>query len=210
MKYLSTLFALLLIAGTSTAADFAVDTTYGGTLVHFESDGKLEFISGKTRNLSGAFVFDPDQPQNGATGVMQVDLRTLRTGIGLRDEHMRDNHLETDEFPFAWFELTEVAGMPEMLESNQSYDIKGKGFFYLHGVKRLIDVDLILAADNDSESSVLKVTARFSLYLDDFDVERPKALFLKLAERIDLEVNFLASANNPMQDIILPDWPEEH
>jgi polyisoprenoid-binding protein YceI len=209
MRKLSTILLPLFLAGATLAADYAVDPKYDSTLVQFESDGKLEFIAGKTNDLAGSFVFDPAQPRRGATGMMQVDLRTLKTGIGLRDEHMRDNHLETDKFPFAWFELTEVTGLPEAFDGEQGYEVEGKGFFYLHGIKRLIDVDLILTVEDDTEASALKVSAKFSLFLDDFEVERPKALFLKLAERIDLEVIFLASTNNSMPDITLPNWPEK-
>jgi len=210
MKQFCTLLVFLFLAATAAAADFVVDMTYGGTLVQFESDGKLEFIAGKTKNLIGAFQFAPTEPQAGATGVMRVDLRTLKTGIDMRDEHMRENHLETDEFPYAWFELTDVNGLPDSLVLNEPYSLSGRGYFYLHGVKRPIDVDLTLTNGGTAETPELKVSAKFSLFLDDFEVERPRALFLKLAERIDLEVDFLASINNPLPDIVLPDWPERH
>ena len=39
------------------------------------------------------------------SGKFEVDLRSLDTGLDLRNEHMRDKYLETDKFPNAVFEL---------------------------------------------------------------------------------------------------------
>ena len=47
----------------------------------------------KTSSVSGQLAVDPAQPSR-LTGEIAVDLKTLDTGISLRNTHMRDNYLE--------------------------------------------------------------------------------------------------------------------
>jgi hypothetical protein len=54
----------------------------------------------------------------------------------------------------------------------------------------------------------IQVRSRFSLKLDEFGIPRPKALFLKLAEMIEIEVIFTSFNNLPPAVVALPDWPE--
>ena len=44
--------------------------------------------------------------------------------------------------------------------------------------------------------------------LDEWEIERPKALFLKLAETIEVEVVFTARSGAEKPAVELPDWPE--
>src|SRR5438093_4856121 len=60
--------------------------TVGGSF-----DAKTTALSGSvTPSASGSPAFD---------GTLAVDLRTLDTGIGLRNEHLRENYLEVDKGP---------------------------------------------------------------------------------------------------------------
>ena len=54
----------------------------------------------------------------------------------------------------------------------------------------------------------IRVRSRFSLKLDERGIPRPKALFLKLAETIEIEVIFTSFNNLPPAAISLPDWLE--
>ena len=50
----------------------------------------------KTNALSGELVVDPTK-SGAIDGALAVDLRTLQTGIGLRDDHMREGYLEVQK-----------------------------------------------------------------------------------------------------------------
>jgi polyisoprenoid-binding protein YceI len=193
----------------SMAGTYCVEPGSATDTVHFQSSAKLEFVDGITSNISGSIVANLDSMSLGAAGTFQVDLRTLKTGIDLRDEHMRGRHLHTEKYPYAFFRIDSVTECPQALKFDSTYQLHAKGKFFLHGVWRPIMVTAELRRaklNHDSES--LYVTARFALKLDEFGVPRPKALFLKLAETINVEVIFTAGNNLASPSISLPDWPE--
>jgi polyisoprenoid-binding protein YceI len=136
-----------------------------------------------------------------------VDLRTLRTGIETRDEHMRERHLHTNEFPYAYFELQSLDQFdPDYAVDQVQYCI-GKGMFFIHGVKRGITPDLEVVRIETAEGTLeYNVEARFSLKLDDYGISRPKLLFMKLAELIEIEIVLKLSSTARTTEIKLPDY----
>ncbi|MEW6051462.1 MAG: YceI family protein [Candidatus Zixiibacteriota bacterium] len=210
---MSRLLSLLLFVGfagsVACAAEYGVVTDPARDTVYFRSTAKLEFIEGKTNNIDGGFSFDPQNPTAPVTGQLRVDLRTLKTGIDMRDGHMRERHLHTDKYPHAYFELDSVSGLPSTLAVDSTYNLTANGFFYIHGHKRKIEAKLELRRKpGDSGADAIMVRTRFSLNLDEYKIPRPKALFLKLAETIDVEVIFTAYNNLAIPKLELPDWPE--
>lgn len=205
--FLVTILFTLLGSGVGRAAEYRLEPRHGTDTVHIESSARLEFLDGETQAIVGQFEFDPNQPQSGASAVLRVDLRTLKTGIDTRDGHMRENHLHTDEFPFCYFELTALEGMPPVLAPDSSYSATGYGRFYIHGVNRKIAAQFsITAIDDAGDPGRLRVRAEFDIHLDDFEIPRPRALFLKLAETIEITTVFTLHPGKPATPIGLPDW----
>jgi polyisoprenoid-binding protein YceI len=189
------------------ADEFVVDPTTATDTVLFRSTARLEFIEGRTNDLIGGFKFNPDSTSSPFSGSLRVDLRTLKTGIETRDRHMREQYLHTDEYPYAYFEFTGVSGLPAVLHQDSTYRGTVQGFFYIHGGKRPLSatVQFRFRVDADKHQEVTG-RAIFSLKLDDYHIERPKALFLKLAETLEVEVIFSARNDLGVKPIALPDW----
>jgi polyisoprenoid-binding protein YceI len=204
-----TLLLLLIFASTGGTVEFSIGKDNSRDTVYFKSTAKLEFIEGKTNNISGSITFEPDKVDSGISGVLKVDLRTLKTGIVTRDEHMRENHLKTDDYPFAYFELESVEPLQSLSKYDSACFVTAKGNFYIHGHYREIETKLTLVREKSASTpELITVRANFSLNLDKFKIPRPKALFLKLAETIEIEVIFTAIAGNSPSSIELPDWPK--
>ncbi len=201
--------ATVLLAGVAKSERYVVASNAATDTVHFQSSAKLEFVEGITNNIVGSIDLNPAGAVGNTKGMFQVDLRTLKTGIDLRDEHMRTRHLETDKFPFAFFEIASIADLPAEFKSDSTYELTASGKFYIHGVWRPITVATSVRKVTTDKSESLGVRARFAIKLDDFGISRPKALFLKLAETINVEVIFTAANNLPAPTITLPDWSEK-
>lgn len=207
-KMTRAVLGVLLLAAAVQGATFGVQNDPARDTVYFRSTAKLEFIEGKTGNLEGGFSFD-SLPAGEIRGRLRVDLRTLKTGIDMRDEHMRERHLHTEQFPHAFFEFTSITGVPKVREAGKTYDVKTSGWFYIHGHKRKIEATgtaTYQSDDNGGQSFVVR--AKFSMNLDAFEIPRPKALLLKLAETIEVEVIFTASNELAAPAFSLPEWPE--
>ncbi|MEK7774651.1 MAG: YceI family protein [Candidatus Zixiibacteriota bacterium] len=199
------LVAVVCFGNVAMSADFGLSPEKKADTVLFESDAKLEFIEGVTIDIIGGFMVDPDNVSV-ISGIVRCDLRTLETGISTRDGHMRDRHLHTDKFPYAFFELTSQVGLPKTLEEGKLYNTAGVGKFFIHGVSREIHPQLKIRRKNIGGGESITVKATFQIRLDDFEIPRPKALLFKLAEVILVDVTFTAYRNVKSDNIVLPDW----
>lgn len=179
----------LSLASSSVGAITCATTDRGEDTVYFESSATLEFIEGESTDLSGWIKFDPANMNSPVEGEFRVDLRTLDTGIETRDEHMREDHLQTDKFPYAWFELNRLKGFPAKMPEKGEVGGQVAGYFIIHGVKRSLTAGLEISSEIDPDGGVIySVRATFSIELDQYQIPRPKALFLKLAEIMEIEL----------------------
>ncbi|EPG74413.1 YceI-like domain protein [Leptospira fainei serovar Hurstbridge str. BUT 6] len=144
--------------------------------VYFKSDAPQEIIRGVGQTVSGEI--DPIQK----TLTINVDLRDFTTANRLRDNHLHDNYLESDDFPFAIYK--------GRLLSFDSITGKAKtiGTLYLHGREKSdFAIEGILSLKDGS----LQYTATFAVLLRDFSIEVPKLLNLKLNQKIEVKTVFI-------------------
>ena len=209
MKFILISSCLLTLTSSAIAVEYGVGPLNESDTIYFNSSAKLEFIQGTTQHINGSFNFNPENPAEGVKGILRVDLRTLKTGIAKRDEHMRDNHLHTDKYPYAFFELLAADALLQQMEFDSVYNVKAMGNFYIHGNYREVEAELqIVRKKLPTGGETLNVVAEFDLKLDDFKISRPKALFLKLAKTIEIRAVFSGSTQLTAQFVELPDWPK--
>lgn len=151
--------------------------TESGSVV-FISKAPLSEFTGESENLNGLVDLDKNLLD------FFLDLNTLDTGIGLRDRHMRENYLETEEFPFAEF-TGEMNALPELAQGEKKA-VKAVGKFTIHGVEREIEVNGFLTRLNTSE---LLLDAEFEVLLGDHDIPLPKLVFYELAENQTVQIS---------------------
>ena len=109
------LLALLLLAAPRALAapqTFTVATGDEACEVKFTSKAAMESFDGKTRMISGRVTLDPAALGDSLVIAMDVDMTTLDTGIALRNRHMRENHLHTEQFPTATFAGAKIVRPP--------------------------------------------------------------------------------------------------
>lgn len=174
MKMLLAL-SLLCVFGANVHAQ-VFDTRNG--YAEFESKASIESFKGISRNLTGQLSL-PD-----STLDFFLDLNTIATGITLRDRQMRENYLETEQFPFAEFTGKFYTGIDLSSESAQKIFVRGT--FTIHGVKKELDV---VATVTPKGRNSLMATASWPLKLSDFGIEVPSLLFYRLNETLILTIN---------------------
>lgn len=199
---------LFVCTSISFASDFALNPLLKSDTVKFESTAKLEFIEGITTDVAGYFSFDKQSPTTPVSGLIRVDLRTMHTGIETRDEDMRSDYLETDEYPYAYFELVSISNMPESVEDGKTYETNGFGYFYIHGVKRKLYPIVTFNISSNETAEVINVSAKFTIKLDEYKIKRPKLILYKLAETMNLTVTFTGYSDALKPVINLPDYKE--
>ena len=189
---LATLLAGLLLVGAGAlhAAEFVVKPGAPNQVV-FTSKAATETFQGKTNKMQGRIVVDPANVVDSVTVHIEVDLASLDTGLGKRDQHMRDNHLETKKYPTAVFSgatLRGATGGALSADAPVTFDVEGE--FTLHGVTRRLrtTVEVLL-----KDPKTLEFKTAFIVPLADYHIDRPKFLFLKLGEVQEVEVTGTAT-----------------
>jgi polyisoprenoid-binding protein YceI len=159
--------------------------------IEFRSEAATETVIGKTHQVTGFVELDPASDTIPARGEIRVDLASLKTGIDLRDRHMRENHLETNRYPEAVFTLTSLALASGALAEGVRTAVQLKGTLKLHGVEHEITPETFLTYTGGSSPS-LHIESRFTVKLPDYNIKRPQFLVLRLAEEQKIEVNLVA------------------
>lgn len=162
---------------------FVITPDDGKTLVRFDSKAPLESFGGTTRHARGEIFVDPAVLGDSISVLVEVDLATLDTGIGLRNKHMRENHLETARFPLATFRgVRIVSEHPDSLEAGRGARFEIEGLFGLHGVERLMRVPVTVTYEVTPDVARLGVECQFVVKLSDHSIPRPQFLTLKVAD----------------------------
>jgi polyisoprenoid-binding protein YceI len=171
-----------------------------GNQVAFTSDAPVEVIQGQTNQIEGditlddSFKFDAAHPFNIE---FSVDLPSIDTGIALRNEHMRDNFLETGKYPHATYKATAIKmqGKPDLRKA-QTVKLISTGDFSLHGVtvKKTIPLTVKYQPAKAGKPASVQVQGKFPVKLEQFHIKRPEAIFMKLAETVFVDVTVLGLA----------------
>jgi polyisoprenoid-binding protein YceI len=195
------------------AQEYQVDLTRERR-VSFLSDAPLEDFRGVTDRIDG-FVYLEGEGLVGGTDLraseffFEVDLASLDTGIGLRNRHMRENYLETEDYPFASF-----SGRVGVLEGlgERRFSAEAVGELEIHGVavERAIrcQVTTVGSGGRAAETSpgsdatnapassegapplILRVQCAFPVSLSDHGIPITKLMFMKIDEVMELELGF--------------------
>lgn len=184
--------AAIFVCGTAGAAEFRV-TSGGANRVTFTSKAAMEKFEGSTRNIEGTIAVDPSAPGDSVTVRLEVDLATLDTGIARRNQHMRENHLETKKYPKAVFEGARIVSPSGIvLTPDRKVGFDAEGTFTLHGVARRTGVHIEATYRPDPKRPRIDFEATFPVTLSDHQISRPQFLFLKLAETQQVRVTAAA------------------
>lgn len=184
---------LLMTAAASTqeagAASGARQVSRGGITVVCRLTLGGSFDASSDR-LEGRLASEPNDGSR-LTGVLQVPLDSLDTGIGLRNAHMRDNYLETSKGPdFSHARLTQIR-----LERGEVASNGGRTAFdamlTLHGVERAVRGEVKLSRVSEG----MRAEAKFPVHLPDYGIPEPR--YLGIGVRDDVEVRVDATFTVP-------------
>jgi polyisoprenoid-binding protein YceI len=174
MKYLSILLITFGLFSTSSAQTYFSET---GT-ANFTSSVPLHTFTGTSEHLTGMIKLDEN------TVDFFLDLETLDTGNAKRDKDMLIT-LETDEYQFAeFFGKLDSEFDPE---STEIQPVTVIGDFTIHGQTNEVEIEGTLQMTDEG----LLVKASWVLLLDDYDIEPPRLLIIKVDEEQKIEIEAL-------------------
>lgn len=178
------LFGLSAFAAYPAQAAEQTMTLTSGSAATFNAVGKPGFlrINGEGAVPQGTIVLDGDVRLVKAD--LKVPLGTLKTGIDLRDEHMKNKYLDVGKFPDATFHAADVklpaGGIPKEM------DVPGS--LTIHGVTKQITAPVTLSRDGQT----LTGETEFEVKLSDYGIDIPSFMGVTVAETVKIHCKFAA------------------
>lgn len=156
-----------------------------------QPDSKVEFLAignpsllkirGEGAKASGKLKMSPDE----VSGEIVVQLKPLDTGMSLRNRHMHQKYLKTEEFPEAKLVLDAIK-VPAGDFSEQKIAFTGK--LQIQKETKPISGEATLSRNADKISGV----AQFSIKLDQFSIDIPSFAGITVANEVKITSEILA------------------
>ncbi|GAB4324111.1 MAG: hypothetical protein Kow0074_16820 [Candidatus Zixiibacteriota bacterium] len=193
--------------GDHSGVVFVVQDPMNRNSVTFKSTAPLEDIVGTSNQIKGRLVFDPANPSAGGHGELMVPVKSLNTGIPLRNEHLAGSDwLNADKYPDIQFSIVEIRNIKEVKKTKdaKTFDVTAVGDFSLHGTTKRISVPARITYMKESEitnqrlpGDLLAARATFEVPLADYGITGPAGMNLigsKVGERVEVNLSLVASS----------------
>ncbi len=142
---------------------------------------------GATKAVSGTIAIDSNGNVVPDLSQFQVDLSTLRSDEGRRDNFIRQNTLDTATYRYAKFVPKEVKGLPSPPPSTGQVGFQLVGDLTIRDVTRTVTWDVSANLQADSATGQAKTSFTFA----DFNLTKPTVMVvLSVDDTINLEVDF--------------------
>jgi polyisoprenoid-binding protein YceI len=184
---------------------FYADSRVGNNQLTFFSESTLEDFTGVCNQIGGDCQLDPKNLEQ-FTGRFFVRVEDMKTGIDLRDEHMRGKDwLDAQQFPQIMIDITSVTDVKKQGEDSASMVLVGT--CALHGKTDEVRIPCTLKYLVETprtmrrvKGDLIRLRAKFPVKLSDYDISGPKGadvVGLKVADEIDVKVTVFGSTERP-------------
>ena len=125
---------------------------------------------GRTDQLTGRITLESGGGKTTLTnGTITVDTTTIASDETRRDNRMRSEGLQTDQYPTATFTLTQPVEIPAAALAGTASDVTLVGDLELHGVKKSVSIP----AQAQLVNGTISVAGSLSFPLSDFAITAP-------------------------------------
>lgn len=175
--------------------------------IYFESNAPLEDIKGQSNDVIGYAVLSKDHPGTVVAGEWHLPVKSMKTGIELRDEHLAGKDwLDAESHPDIVVQVREFKKVTETKRSAAFTTYTGTvvADLTLHGVTRAIEIPgstVTLMPESDATRKVAKgelmaIRSSFSVTLADHEISHP-VIGEKVAKEVEIEVSLFLSTLPP-------------
>ena len=144
--------------------------------VKFFSSALIEDITAE--NYQAKALFNPSTGE----AVFLIPIPDFEFNKALMKEHFNENYMESDQYPEAYFKGT-ISGYQKGATSSEAV---AEGEMMIHGVKNQVKIPGEIVRQNNT----LLLKAVFQVALEDYDIEIPKLMFQKIAEEVEVTIQF--------------------
>lgn len=143
---------------------------------------------GVTKSITGTIVGKMDTTIVSSESKIVVDLSTLQSDQGLRDNFLRQNVLQTSQYRYATFVPTSASGLPTSLPASNQGSFKLVGDLTIRNVTKQVTWDATCQVQANQTQATCHATTNFTF--EYFNLTIPSvASVLSISDNIILEVD---------------------
>jgi polyisoprenoid-binding protein YceI len=150
------------------------------TQINFTLKGFPHNTEGSFKLKSGEIRIAPET--GGSAGAIVVDAASGQTGIGMRDNQMRESILEVQRYPEISFKPRRAAGHPVL---QGDFTVEVSGIMSLHGDPH----EMTLAVAVHRSKDDFTAAAHFAIPYVRWGLKNPSVLFLTVADEVVVDVS---------------------
>src|SRR5690606_5323950 len=113
---------------------------------------------GTTSAIEGDLYLTEEGLADGETSAFRVDLSTLRSDEGMRDNFIKQNTLETDQYPYAEFVMESVSGFPADYVPDTEVELTIEGTLTIRDVSKPVTWSVKARQAGDTLTAVADLT----------------------------------------------------
>ena len=142
---------------------------------------------GKTSAVTGSIVLSPDGKIVSDQSKITIDITSLQSDSGMRDQFIRGSTLQTSTYPTAVFVPTAIQGLSTPLPTSGQQTFQLVGNLTVHGVTKPVTWNVTSQVEGNEVTGQATTSVKF----EDFGMTQPKvASVLSVNDDITLEVTF--------------------
>lgn len=149
--------------------------------------------TGITEFKASVDAFEPVEAINNSTSAIltkngdvasQLFVSAFKFKVALMQEHFNENYMDSDTYPKAVFRGKIENFKFDNLNSKTTYTLKGK--LTIRGISKEISFPISI----NKKDEKIKLTGNFSVSPNDFNIEIPSIIRKKIANKINIIINY--------------------
>ena len=154
----------------------------------FFQGNRFNLAVGRTQGIAGEVLVDFANPANSQIGPIVINVNQLTSDEGRRDNYIRNNALQSSQYPEATFKPTKIEGLPASAKPGDQLTLKVTGDLTVKQTTQPVTFDVTLQANQDK----LTGTASAEIVLSDFDAGPIQLAMLQTEDKAKLVFEFVA------------------
>jgi polyisoprenoid-binding protein YceI len=151
--------------------------------------GKVTTV-GKTTAVAGDILVDNTNPSASQLGEIVIDISQFTSDIGMRDNAIRRQWLESAKYPLATFQNAKLSGLSATWPQGQPVAFQITGDLTVHGTTQ----PATWASTVTLDGKTLTAQASTSLKMSQFGVQAPSMPMLTVEDPVTITLNLVAPA----------------
>jgi polyisoprenoid-binding protein YceI len=212
MLKIISLLGLFAFCCQSWAAKFEMKDLGQRNLVLVNSEALVERTVAVSHFVTGWIELSPENVETLA-GEFELDVRTLETGLELKNMQIRDQLLSSSEFPVAKISFsTPVSGQKPKLTDGKPWNSKIDANLQIKNVTKTIPIQIKLVYFKENEESrqrltgnLLKFSAQVEIELSSFGIVIPSKYSAVIAKTVQVSADLVGTDRLPNNALSLPE-----